>query len=117
MPKEPTIYDFLPPGRGFANTVDYTVARAAPDTPDADLYRIVVAHALREGRFQTKAEFDAEVRNLGTVARADEIIASRNSRPDCAAFQIGHKMMCDCGVTWDVHSNEPIPNCRKQSGQ
>lgn len=113
MPSPLTSRDFLPDGRGFATVADHIPTRAAADTPDAELYRILVAHALREGRFQTKAEYDAEVRLLGTVARADEVIAFRNLRPQCIAFQIGDKMMCDCGVTWKVGAVGPTPYCRK----
>lgn len=117
MTSQLTSRDFLPNGQGFANVAGHVQAKAAPDTPDAELYRIVVAHALREGRFQTKAAFDAEVRALGTVARADEVIAYRDLRPECTAFQIGDKMMCDCGVTWKVDAIGPIPYCRKQPGK
>jgi hypothetical protein len=111
-----TSRDFLPDGDGFGTVADRVPTRAAPDTPDADLYRIVVAHALREGRFQTKAEYDAEVRLLGTVDRADEVIAFRDLRPECGAFQIGNKMMCNCGVTWKVDAVGPAPNCRTPPG-
>jgi hypothetical protein len=107
-----TSRDFLPNGRGFATVADRVPTKAAADTPDAELYRMVVAHALREGRFQTKAEYDAEVRSLGTVDRADEVIAFRDLRPECGAFQIGDKMMCDCGVTWKVDAVRPAPYCR-----
>jgi hypothetical protein len=112
MSTKPTSYDFLPLGRGFANVAGHKDAYAALDTSDAELYRIAVAHALREGRFRTKADYDAEVRALGTVARADEVIGYHNLRPGCRVFQEGGRMMCECGVSWKVDTVEPIPNCK-----
>ena len=107
-----TSRDFMPNGDGFGTVAGHVPTRAAPNTPDAELYRIVVAHALREGRFQTKADYDAAVRTLGTVDRADEIIAYWNLRPECRAYQIGERMMCDCGSVWKADTIEPLPNCR-----
>lgn len=74
----------------------------------------MVAHALREGRFQTKADYDSAVQALGTVDRADEVIAYRNLRPECGVFQEGDKMMCDCGVVWKVDTIDPLPQCRSR---
>lgn len=108
-----TSRDFLPDAMGFSTVAGHVPTKAAPNTPDAELYRIVVAHSLREGRFQTKAEFDAEVRSLGTVGQADQIIAFRNLRPNCEATRYGDRMVCDCGVTWKAETTDPLPNCKK----
>jgi hypothetical protein len=107
-----TSRDFFPNGDGFGTRAGHVRTVAAPDTPDAELYRIVVAHAIREGRFHAKADYDSAVRSLGTVDRADEIIAYWNLRPECKAYQIGERMMCECGNVWKVDRIEPLPHCR-----
>lgn len=77
---------------------------------DAQLYRLIVAKALREGRAPSKAAFDAEVRRLGTIEEADEVIAFNKRRPGCKAWLYGRRMVCDCGRSWLVSEPDP-PKC------
>ncbi|MFC7515125.1 hypothetical protein ACFQUU_08930 [Herbaspirillum sp. GCM10030257] len=78
---------------------------------DAELYRLVVAQAITDGTVQTKADFDAMVRTLGTVAGADELIAFRKLRPGCKAWRHGKRMVCDCGTAWLADNPSP-PDCK-----
>jgi hypothetical protein len=111
MGKPPTSHDFLQDSYGFANEAGHVRAYADAETTDAELYRIMVAQALREGRFRNKAEFDQQVRALGTVEQADAVIAFRQIRYECRAWQYGNRMVCDCRATWMVGDPDP-PNCR-----
>jgi hypothetical protein len=86
-------------------------AEGADQYADAELYRIVAAQAITDGSVQTKAEFDAIVRTLGTVVGADELIAFRRLRPGCKAWRHGQRMICDCGATWLADDNDP-PSCK-----
>lgn len=78
---------------------------------DAELYRIVVAQALTDGVVSSKAEFDARVRQLGNVLAADELIEFRKIRPGCRAWRHGKAMVCDCGTTWRIDT-EDAPPCK-----
>lgn len=112
MATQPTSHNFLSDGRGLAEQAEGITAWAAPDMADADLYRILVAQALREGRFRHKGEFDAQVRALGTVEQAEAVIAFGLLRPDCDAWRRGDLMVCDCGAFWKVDASDP-PYCKK----
>lgn len=113
MTQSPTIMDFLPAAPSIAKSAGHAAVCAAPDTPDADLYRILVGHALSEGRFNTKIEFDDHVRALSTVAQADAVIAFRKlRRSDCEVWRRGDLMVCECGVHWKLDAVDP-PHCKK----
>lgn len=111
--RPPNIMDYVPLPRSIARTAGHEAVCAAPDTPDGDLYRILVAHALCEGRFDTKVQFDDHVRALSTVMQADQILAHRKLRPpECEVFRTGDLMMCECGSTWKIDAIDP-PNCKR----
>jgi len=112
MDKKPTSHDFLSEAGGFANETGHVKACADAETTDAKLYRIVVAQALREGRFQNKGDFDQQVRTLGTVAAADAVIAFRQIRYECRATHYGNRMIFECKATWLAGDPNP-PNCRQ----
>ena len=112
--KKPSRSDILHHGETFTTSSGHVIASASIQSTDAELYRIVVAHALREGRFASKADFDAEVRKLGTIDRADEILAFNLLRPGCGAWRRGNLMICECGVSWHVDA-VALPICNKVS--
>ncbi len=78
---------------------------------DADLYRLIVAQALTSGVVSSKEELDNFIRGIGNLPDADEIIKFSKVRPGCRAWRHGTKMMCDCGVSWQIGSSAPF--CKK----
>jgi hypothetical protein len=97
---------------GYRDAKAATANASAKQYSDAELYRIIVAKALREGRFHSKADFDVAASELGTIEQADEIIAFNRLRPDCDAWRHGQLMVCECGASWKVDEPNP-PVCRK----
>jgi len=76
------------------------VRAAGREYSDAELYRIIVAKAIHEGRFYSKAQFDLAARELATIEQADELLAMLERRPGCEAWRRGQLMVCECRVTW-----------------
>ena len=103
--------ELMPPKLEYRFDVPRDPVPGSEAYDDGQLYRVIVAKALREGRFASKAEFDLEVRRLGTIKEAEEVIAFSQRRPGCKAWRHGNLMVCDCGTAWKVDSADP-PKCK-----
>jgi hypothetical protein len=90
---------------------DWQKAREA--YTDAELYRLIVARNLCDGAVACKADFDAQVRQLGDIETADDIIAFRDKRPGCIAVEFSGIFECACGVSWAADDPAP-PACMKE---
>lgn len=118
MKKDMTSRDFLVDRDALSSRVEIDGVRWVPppflsgvkEYSDAELYRIIVAQSLREGRFTSKYEFDAAARAIGTIEEADRLIAFSKLRPGCRAHQVGGWMGCECGARWSVGDSNP-PSC------
>jgi hypothetical protein len=86
--------------------------KARLEYTEDELYRLIVARALVDGQVETKAEFDAQVRQLGDLDAADKIIAFRARRPGCIAVEFSGLFECACGVSWTA--DDPEPACKKE---
>lgn len=79
---------------------------------DGDLYRLFVARQLLDGYAATKEDVDAEVRKLGDIEAANELIEFRNRRPGCIASDYTTRFQCACGVSWTSDDANP-PACQQ----
>jgi hypothetical protein len=90
---------------------DWQKARLAYN--DGELYRLIVARSLVDGAAPCKADFDAQVRQLGDLEEADKIIAFRDLRPGCIASDHSGRFECACGLSWAADDPAP-PACMKE---
>lgn len=86
--------------------------KARLEYTEDELYRLIVARALVDGLVESKAEFDAQVRQLGDLDEADKIIAFHCRRPGCIAVEFSGQFECACGVSWAADGRELA--CRKE---
>jgi hypothetical protein len=111
--EEVTTVDLMPPAQRHALDLPKDPVPGSDAYNDAQLYKIIVAKALREGRFRSKGEFDLEVRRFGTIKDAEEIIAFSKLRPGCNAWRYGRRFVCECGTSWRADDSNP-PACKME---
>jgi hypothetical protein len=76
---------------------------------DAELYRIVVARTIADGNVPCKADFDAQVRQIGDLEECDKIIAFTDQRPGCIASEDCDRFICPCGNQWNADdADQPV---------
>lgn len=87
----------------------------APYT-DAELYRLVAAHTIETGGATCKADFDAQVRKIGSLEDANMVISLTDQRPGCRAQLKDGRFECKCGSAWSAEDRD-LPACIKEADQ